>query len=519
MAAEEVFEINDGTLAKYQGTDADVMIPNGVKSIGFQAFCECDSLEYLEIPESVLELDDFAIYKCPNLKSVTFKGKVPKMNEFSICDCKKFAFPSELFRTAEKLPTGLIRHVSRENVAEEEYAWLYLYQGQNSKWNSELITMMHLWKLNPSLVADHIIGIVKTIPKPNKSIKDNSIACLAYTMTRTDNSEKFEELLETLPELKEKEIEAYLNKYGNREKIVDIFQKYKEKSSKNNEHSDIKTIDPENPSLTEARSIFKLRNTENGVIIKEFIGSQEKITIPKKIGGKKVEGVEIRTFLGKDTEVLGLPEGESTYSKEQLLNAKAGDRVIFGSYFNETKSGLTSMEWIVIKKDGNRLFLLSSYTIDTLPFHSKYEAVNWENSDLRKWLNGVFFSYAFSEEEKKLIIKTIVNNDPKSQFKPKADDTEDKVFLLSSNEAGELGSRDMFGIPTPYTISKKPIMWDGCSRWWLRTVGMDPKYFSTVELNGTITGKDAYRSLGKGMSVDADNTTVRPAIWIDPLQQ
>ena len=61
MTIEKGFEINNGALIKYHGNDSNVVIPDGVNSIAFEAFRQCDFLVTVEIPESVLELDDFAI--------------------------------------------------------------------------------------------------------------------------------------------------------------------------------------------------------------------------------------------------------------------------------------------------------------------------------------------------------------------------------------------------------------------------------------------------------------------------
>ena len=50
-----------------------ITIPEGVTSIGYEAFYECD-LRSITIPESVTSIGDYAFYKCSYLKSVTINS-------------------------------------------------------------------------------------------------------------------------------------------------------------------------------------------------------------------------------------------------------------------------------------------------------------------------------------------------------------------------------------------------------------------------------------------------------------
>lgn len=61
------FVINDGVLKKYTGNDVDVVIPDGVTSIGDNAFSHCSSLENIEIPNSVTSIGNSAFGDCLGL--------------------------------------------------------------------------------------------------------------------------------------------------------------------------------------------------------------------------------------------------------------------------------------------------------------------------------------------------------------------------------------------------------------------------------------------------------------------
>lgn len=54
--AAEGFEIEDGVLKKYTGTDAEVVIPDGVTGIGSYAFYDRNDLISVTIPEGVTSI-------------------------------------------------------------------------------------------------------------------------------------------------------------------------------------------------------------------------------------------------------------------------------------------------------------------------------------------------------------------------------------------------------------------------------------------------------------------------------
>ena len=64
------FEIEDGTLKKYRGNGGDVVIPNGVTSIGDCAFYGCRGLTSITIPKSVTSIGDCAFEGCESLEEI-----------------------------------------------------------------------------------------------------------------------------------------------------------------------------------------------------------------------------------------------------------------------------------------------------------------------------------------------------------------------------------------------------------------------------------------------------------------
>lgn len=79
------FEIENGKLIKYNGSDARVEIPNSVKSIGSRALGSCDATKEIIIPDSVECIDDITFINCKSLESVIISDSV----RFSCWNWKK----------------------------------------------------------------------------------------------------------------------------------------------------------------------------------------------------------------------------------------------------------------------------------------------------------------------------------------------------------------------------------------------------------------------------------------------
>ena len=70
------FVIECNELTRYSGTGGDVAIPEGVESIGAQAFANCLSLTSVTIPEGVSSIGKYAFIGCVNLKRATIPSSV-----------------------------------------------------------------------------------------------------------------------------------------------------------------------------------------------------------------------------------------------------------------------------------------------------------------------------------------------------------------------------------------------------------------------------------------------------------
>ena len=81
------FVIENGVLIKYQGPGGDVVIPEGVTSIGVWAFKDCSSLASVVIPNGVTSIGDEAFSHCRSLTSVVIPEGVTSIGKQAFWDC------------------------------------------------------------------------------------------------------------------------------------------------------------------------------------------------------------------------------------------------------------------------------------------------------------------------------------------------------------------------------------------------------------------------------------------------
>lgn len=107
------FRIVDGVLKQYLGKAAEVVVPNGVKAIGGQAFAWCDTVVTIKLPASVTEIGFNAFSECSRLENINLTDRITSIRNGAFVNCKRLvsitlpatvtAIGSDMFLGCEKL--------------------------------------------------------------------------------------------------------------------------------------------------------------------------------------------------------------------------------------------------------------------------------------------------------------------------------------------------------------------------------------------------------------------------------
>ncbi len=201
----------------------------------------------------------------------------------------------------------------------------------------------------------------------------------------------------------------------------------------------------------------------------------------------------------------------SSQKEDKNSDYKIGETIEFGNYPQDKDGTEKPIEWIVMKKEGNQVLLLSKYVLDAKPYNEEFEDVTWETSDIRQWLNNEFYTTAFNKTEKAKIQTSLIKNEDNSEYGTSGgNDTEDKVFLLSEKEAETLFSdeEERIAKATEYAeksgvyVNKEKAAW-----WWLRSPGYDGSSAAGVYSSGWVCGS--------GGDICNGSDGVRPALHLN----
>ena len=201
----------------------------------------------------------------------------------------------------------------------------------------------------------------------------------------------------------------------------------------------------------------------------------------------------------------------SSQEKDKNPEYKVGETIEFGNYPQDKDGTEKPIEWIVMKKEGNQVLLLSKYVLDAKPYNEELEEVTWETSDIRQWLNNEFYTTAFNKAEKAKIQTSLIKNEDNSEYGTSGEnDTEDKVFLLSKKEAKTLFSNNEEKIAKATEYAEKSGVYvneEKVAGWWLRSPGDNSDSAALVNYYGWV--------YGDGIGVNCNVYGVRPALHLN----
>ena len=171
--------------------------------------------------------------------------------------------------------------------------------------------------------------------------------------------------------------------------------------------------------------------------------------------------------------------------------AKVGDVIEFGDW-----------NWRVLDVQDGKLLIITENSIEQRPYNVEQKEVTWETCTLRKYLNGEFYA-KFSKEEQGRIAETKISNPNNPEHGANGgNDTTDKIFLLSIEEARKYFSSDSARI-----AKYNNATW----YWWLRSPGHDSLTAASVDYDGNVyVYGDAVHDIKSG-----PYGGVRPALFLE----
>ena len=201
-------------------------------------------------------------------------------------------------------------------------------------------------------------------------------------------------------------------------------------------------------------------------------------------------------------------------------NPKIGDIIPFGDY-----------NWLVLDVRDGKALVITERLVAQEPYGQSGNTT-WETSTLRRYLNDRFLQ-KFTVEEQSRISETRIQNPNNIWYGSNGgNDTTDKIFLLSLEEAdkyfGDSGDyqsnrrkvhegqfpRDSWIAAGDGTVfsnihdSRRVAIYYSSANWWLlRTPGADNRHVVTVISDGSV-----YVS---GIAANFEFGGVRPALWLN----
>ncbi len=354
MAKQSDFTIQFGCLVAYRGADSDVVIPDGVTTIGSQAFDE--RLVSVTLPASVTTVEQTAFGNCRNLEKITILGTIQQagVNAFGFF----YEKPDLELSVYSAVPIRAFTKAAQEMVV---HAFVRRFDEFDP--NSEVFRD-NLRFLGTHLKQEQKYGgpfwndLVRSEPLRHALLTANAIP-----------AKDLKWLIPALQEAGHPDVTAELLDYQNR-LLSD--QKVRKSLEKSEARAERKALSAE-MTVADWRKQLKFGYEGDGVVIKGVKHEDPVIRIPDHIGSKPVRVIDRMAFdctrYGgrKSPEQIILPEGITEIRRGAFLYVE-GAEVFFPSTLK------TLPEGCFVAVQGLTLHLPAS--IESLP-----EELEWDSVD------------------------------------------------------------------------------------------------------------------------------------------
>lgn len=88
----ELIDDESAIILNYSGSEKNLVIPKEiggktVKKIGYGAFAECKSIETLEVPDTVISIENYAFSQCSQLQTMNIPDSVVSLGQYAFAGC------------------------------------------------------------------------------------------------------------------------------------------------------------------------------------------------------------------------------------------------------------------------------------------------------------------------------------------------------------------------------------------------------------------------------------------------
>ena len=193
-----------------------------------------------------------------------------------------------------------------------------------------------------------------------------------------------------------------------------------------------------------------------------------------------------------------------------------GDTIPFGPF-----------TWKVLDIQPDKALIITESIIEQGPYNDTYTDTTWADCTLRKYLNNTFHD-AFDHQDRGRILP-VVNKNHNNQWygTTGGPDTQDKIFLLSIEEAtcryfGDSSSllfkpgknqRYWFQRKDPNNVHRIALHNNGAAWWWLRSPGRVGIKAAYIHRDGNI-GIQGNNILKGNLDEGKCRGGIRPALWL-----
>ena len=286
MSNTNDFIIENGVLKKYVGSGGNVVIPEGVFEIGYQAF-RCRRLTSVTIPDSVTKIDYYAFYWCPELSSVTFGKGVTE-----IC--------ANAFIGTSKLNSIILPDI--ETFREDTLGTIW---GYFSVKNREMLLMTFIKKYPEFVKKNDFMG---------RKIKANKKMLIELSVKNND-AQILEVLFSLYKKISLEDIDEYIKQSVSAASVTAFLLDYKtnnysvESRGKFENDKFEKELGFKTKTIADWKKMFKFKNREGEIIIEKYIGDGTIVTVPDTIGKAKVVAIAPDAFKDcKEVSAIDIPD-------------------------------------------------------------------------------------------------------------------------------------------------------------------------------------------------------------------